>query len=144
MPSNKHISILSKATGWFLPSLTLLHPEICILTTCQCFYRGSTKAYLCFPFLSSSRCWWRFAVCMLWLQGAVLAGALPRQFFAWNVTQSIWNSWKQSVVIHSDCMTHHLLQIDNWGMHFDDQTFHSFSNEWSEYRDAFHAALLHL
>ena len=69
----------------------VLHPETCLFIN-----RGSSTAcivvlpiiLLCTPFLSQLD---RFVVCSLWLQCetwviAVLAGALLKLFFAWNVT----------------------------------------------------------
>ena len=37
----------------------------------------------------------------------VLVGVLGKLFFAWNIIQSIWSSWKWSVVIHRDRVTTH-------------------------------------
>ena len=75
---------------------------------------------------------------------AKLAGALFTQFFAWNVTQSVRSSWKQSVVIHHDLAAHPLFFIDNWNACPNDQAFHIFRNGWINCRDQCFHAVLHL
>ena len=73
---------------------------------------------LCVPFLYPLLCRWRFLVHALWLKcktwvSAVLAGALLTLFFAWNVTQSVRSSWKQSIVVHRDRVAHRLFWLIN-------------------------------
>ena len=45
------------------------------------------------------------------LVSAELAGALFMLLFAWNVTKSVWSSWKWSIVIHCDQAAHPLLWL---------------------------------
>ena len=47
----------------------------------------------------------------IWVS-TMLVGALFTPFFDWNVIQSARSSWKQSIVIQHDKVTHPLL-IDN-------------------------------
>ena len=100
----------------------------------------------CAPFLSPLLLWWQFVVCTLWLQcetwvSAVLAGALLILFFTWNVTLSICGSWKWSVMMHNDRVTHLTILIDNWGMCLNDRAIHIFRSGWIDCRDVFHAVL---
>ena len=83
----------------------------------QCLYHGFTKVYLYAPFFSPLLRRWQFVVCVLYkasvqnLVSAELAGALLMLFFACNATKSVQSSWKRSVVIHHDQMTHSLLWL---------------------------------
>ena len=121
MPSEKHNSILAKATGLISSLFNVALSQgmsFCQLQQFRCLHHGSAKGYLCSPLCSipfSTIYGWRFAVCALWLQCEtwMSAGALLALFFAWNVIQSVWTSWKWSIVIHHDQVTHPLF-ISNW------------------------------
>jgi len=139
MPSEKRNSILAKATGLISSLFNIALSQgmsFCQLQQLQCLHHGFAKGYvlLCAPFLSPLLYGWRFAVCALWLQCEtwMSAGALLALFFAWNVTQSVWTSWKWSIVIHHDQVTHPVF-ISNWaalwrtktGLIIDRDSFHA-------------------
>ena len=82
----------------------------CQLKQLQCLHHGSTKA-LCSPLCSIPFSTSVLAVRALWLQcetwvSAVPAGKLLTLIFASNVTQSVRSSWKQSIAIQHDRVTH--------------------------------------
>jgi len=56
----------------------------------------------------------------------------------WNITQSVRRTGGK--MKHSDTRHTNYL-IDNWGMHFDNQTFRMVPNGWTGCRDAFYAVL---
>ena len=92
----------------------------CQLQQLQCLHYGSTKAYLCSPMssiLSAQLHRWLFTIhewhyirlqYETWYESVELTGALLKLFFAWNVTRNVWSSWKPSVVMHCDRLTHPL------------------------------------
>jgi len=102
-----------------------------------------TFVLLCSPFLLPLPHRWWFVVGALWLRfetrvSTVLVGVLLTLFCTWNVTRSVRSSWKWSIVVHHNQVTHPLFQLITW-VCLNDQTFHIFHNGWIDHRDTFHA-----
>ena len=111
MPSYKHNRITAKATGLIFALFDVVSSKDVLfhqMQQLQCLHHGSTKAYLCSPFLSPLPHRWRFVVHALWPQcktrvSGELVGALLTLFFAWNVANMFEKlEAKRSVVIHHD------------------------------------------
>ena len=135
-------------TDWLTNLLDKCNLMMCNFTNCSS-YNACIMVLLfillCAPFLSQLPHWWRFLVCILWLQceawvSEVLARALLMLFFAWNATQCVQHSWKRSVVIYHDRMTLNrwlecVLQWSNISH------YPIILNGWIDCRDAFYAIL---
>ena len=65
LPLDKQNLIMAMVTGLIFHWSMLLNPETCFLPIAVA-HHGSTKAYLCSPFLSPLQHQWWFAVCTLW------------------------------------------------------------------------------
>ena len=111
MPSDKHNPITARAMDFIFALIGIVLSQDVPFRQpqqLQHLHHGFIKAYLCFhraPFLSPLPRRWRFVVRALWLQcetcaSAVLAGALLKLFFAWNVALRVLRAGSE--MKHSD------------------------------------------
>ena len=102
MPSDKRNSITAKAMGLISSLFNIALSQdvlFCQPLQLQCLHCGSTKAYLCSPFLSPLPHRWRFAVAPLcgFMESLVIAEVFNTLSF-WNWFESRWLKYSNRAI----------------------------------------------
>ena len=97
---SKHNSITTKVMGLISSLFNIASSRnvpFCQPLQLQCLHHGSTKAYLCSPFLSSLLCRWWFAVAPLcgFMEDVV---TVVYNMLSFCLKRSVRQHWKQSVI----------------------------------------------